>query len=224
MSSVRSLCIAATLFTAAIRSAQSPKLILGTVTGFKASSLEMGVQSDNGKAVFVRFGPETEVIQIPPGARDLSKSKPAKVTEISLGDRVMISFVEGMTDARRIVLVSSADIAARNEAERLDWQKRGISGVVSSKTDNEIAMESRTSQGAEITTVVIRDTTRIKRYATDYVKFSDAEPSTIAEIAIGDQVRTRGDKNEDAKRLVAEDVVFGTFLTRVGSITAIGRG
>ena len=223
MNFVRSLPAAAMILAAATLAAQTSKTVLGSVTGFKAHSLEMDLQSDDGKAVFVKFGPETQVVQIQPGERDLSKSKPAKVTDISPGDRVMVSFVAGMEDARRIILVSSADIAAGKEAERLDWQKRGISGVVSSKAGNEIAIESRTSEGARITTVVITDRTRIRRYAADSIRFGDAESSTIAEIAVGDEVRARGEMGEDAKGFLAEDVVFGTFLTKVGTITSVDR-
>lgn len=222
MTALRNTWLAA-MFIATV-SAQTPKTLLGTVTEFKARSLEMGLKPDDGGgALFVKFGPETQVIQIPAGEHNFAKSKPVKITDIALGDRVMVSFVDGMTDARRIVLISSTDILKRNEAERLDWQKRGVSGVVSSKADNEIAVESRSANGVEVTTVEISSKTTVKRYAPDSVKFSDAEPSTIAEIAIGDQVRTRGGKSEDGKRLQAQDVVFGTFLTRLGSITAIDR-
>ncbi len=55
------------------------------------------------------------------------------------------------------------------------------------------------------------------------MKFSDAIASSIAEIAAGDQVRARGLKSDDGSMVVAEEVVFGTFLTRMGPITAIHR-
>ena len=48
-------------------------------------------------------------------------------------------------------------------------------------------------------------------------------PSGIDEIAAGDQIRARGLKSEDGTRLAAEEIVFGTFLTRLGPITAINR-
>ena len=78
------------------------------------------------------------MVQIPPGERDLSKATPAAVTGILAGDRIMVSFVAGMAEARRIVLISSRDIAKRNEAEKLDWQKRGISGIAASQKGSEI--------------------------------------------------------------------------------------
>ena len=207
----------------ALRAAEAatPKAISGTVTDFKVNSLEIGVKADNGESVFFTIGPETEVVQIPPGERDLNKAKPAKVTDIGRGDRILVSFVTGLADARRIVWISATDIAARNAAERLDWQQRGISGIVASRDGNEITLEMRTPRGVETTMVTVTGKTVIRRYAPDSVSFTDALPSHIAEIAKGDQVRSRGARSEDGKKVAAEDVVFGTFLTKMGPITAV---
>jgi hypothetical protein len=135
----------------------------------------------------------------------------------------MVSFVSGLTEARRIIVVSSSDIARRNEAVRQDWQARGVSGVVASVAGNEIALEQRTPQGAHTLTIVVNPHTAIRRYAPDSVRFADARPSAIAEIAAGDQLQARGDRASDGARVSAEEIVFGTFLTKIGSITAIRR-
>jgi hypothetical protein len=209
--------------TTVLRAAEAatPKAISGTVTEFKVSSLEFGVKTDSGEDVFFTVGPDTEVVQIPPGERDLTQAKPAKVTDIGRGDRILVSFVTGLADARRIVWISATDIAQRNAAERLDWQKRGISGTVASKDGNEITLEIRTPQGVETTTLTVTGKTAIRRYAPDSVSFTDAQPSSIAEISKGDQVRSRGARSEDGRKVAAEDVVFGTFLTKMGPITAV---
>ena len=200
-----------------------PKAISGTVTEFRPDALELGVQPDSGKVVFVKFGVRTEVVQIPPGERDLSKARPASVTGILRGDRVLISFVGGMEEARRIVLIARDDIARRNEAERQDWKDRGISGVVSANNGDEIVLEIRSPDNVKITTVSVTAKTVVRRYAPDSVKFAEAEPAKVADIAKGDQLRTRGKKNEDGSRVTAEDVVFGTFLTSFGSVSAVNR-
>ena len=147
-SNMKTRLTAALFCCAAVLGAQTAKTVLGTVTEFKANSFEMGVKSDAGEALFFPFGTDTEVVQIPPGERDLGKATPAAVTGILVGDRVMVSFVAGMAEARRIVLISSRDIAKRNEAEKLDWQKRGISGIAASQKGSEITVEIRTPQGA----------------------------------------------------------------------------
>jgi hypothetical protein len=200
-----------------------PKTVLGTVTDFRVESLEMGVKPDAGRAVWVKFGADTEVVMVAPGELDLGHARPAKITDIAREDRVMVSFVGGMPEARRIVLISANAIARRDAAERLDWNKRGISGVVSARDGDQITLETRTPQGAQHTTVVVTSKTAIRRYAPDSVKFTEAEPASLTQMAIGDQVLTRGDKSEDGGGLVAVDVVFGTFLTTLGSITEVDR-
>jgi hypothetical protein len=107
---------------AALLSGQTKPLksVAGTVTGFKvdAHTRAILVKSDQGDVSTIPFAPETEVVRVAPGERDLKKAEPARITEIVTSDRVLVSFVEGMTNARRIVLVTATDIAKRNEASR----------------------------------------------------------------------------------------------------------
>ena len=214
--------LAAVCFVAVL-GAQPAKPILGAVTEFRANSFEMGVKSDNGETVFVPFGTDTEVVQIPPGERDLAKATAALVTGILPGDRVMVSFVAGMPEARRIVVISSRDIARRNEAEKLDWQKRGIAGLAAARDGGPLKVEIRSPQGTRTAMVTVTEKTKIRRYAPDSVKFTDAIAGRMEEIAAGDQVRARGVKSEDGSAITAEEIVFGTFVTRLGPITAIHR-
>ena len=131
--------------------------------------------------------------------------------------------------------ITAADIDTRNRAERLDWQTRGISGIVTGIHGDEIALEIRTPQGAHTATVTVTGQTKIRRYAPDSVKFADAVASSTAEVAVGDQLQARGQKSEarsaagtearnaDTPKVTADDVVFGTFLTRLGPITSVNR-
>jgi len=208
---MRALVLALSLLTTL--AAQPQKSILGTVTEFKMSDLEIGLQPDSGESTYFKVSPDTEVLQVEPGERDLSKAKRVRITDLSLTDRVLVTFVAGMPEARRIVLISSTDIAKRNEAERLDWQKRGISGTVTAIHGGEIVLSG--------ITVITTPKTTIRRYAPDSVKFADAQLSTMADIAVGDQVRARGNKSADGATLTADDIVYGTFRSAVGTITAI---
>jgi hypothetical protein len=209
--------------TAELLAQTAAKPISGTVTEFKPAALEIGIKADGGETVFVKVGPETDVVQVPPGGRDLSQAKPARLTSLSRGDRVLVSFVTGLAEARRIVWITATDIATRNQAERLDWQTRGISGIVTGIQGDQIALEIRTPQGAHTATVTVTRKTKIRRYAPDSVKFADAVAGSTGEVAVGDQLQARGQKSDDGAKVTADDVVFGTFLTRLGSITAVNR-
>ena len=61
----------------------------------------------------------------------------------------------------------------------------------------------------------------IRRYAPDSVKFVDAKPSSIEEIKTGDQVRARGDKSEDGAKLMADEIVSGSFRTIAATVLSI---
>jgi hypothetical protein len=211
-------CLVATAVLAAQTVAPS-KSILGNVTGFKAHSSEIALKPDNGDAILVKFSPDTEVMRIAPGQHDLTKAAPAKITDIRSGDRLMVSYAEGMPEARRIVLISAVDITARNEADQRAWDERGIWGVVTAKNSNEITL--RLFQGAQTGVVTVTSKTKFRRYAPDSIKFEDARQSNAADLATGDQVRARGERSSDGLKVTAEDLVFGTFVTVAGDITAV---
>jgi len=197
--------------------AQAPKAILGSITAFKAEDALVVVKPDNTDAVNVKLTPETVFQRVAPGERDLKKAATMNMTDMALGDRVLVSFKTGTTEATRILVMSATDITKRNEADRLDWNKRGLSGVVASKSGNTITLK----KGQVIT---VDEKTSYRRYNYDSVKFADAKISKLDEITVGDQVRARGVKSEDGSKLTAEDVVFGTFVTKAGTITAISPG
>ncbi len=213
------------LLSVAVLGAQSApsQPVLGTVTGFQIPTLEIGVQPDHGAPVFLKFGPETQVLRVPPGDRTLDHAQPASLTDIAPGDRVLVSFVSGLDDARRIVVVSSTEIARRNQAVRQDWQAHGVSGLVASTGTGQITLDQPTPQGPHTITIAVTPKTLIRRYAPDSVNFADARPSSLSDIAVGDQLQARGVKNETGTSLAAAEIVFGTFLTKIGAITAIRR-
>jgi hypothetical protein len=60
-------------------------------------------------------------------------------------------------------------------------------------------------------TVALSANAVLLRYAPDSVKFSDAKPSTLEQVKVGDQMRALGTKSEDGGRFTAEKLVSGTF-------------
>lgn len=198
-----------------------PKAILGSITEFKAEDAVVVVKPDNTDAVNVKMTPETIFQRVAPGERDLKKAATMKITDMALGDRVLVSFKPGTTEALRILVMAATDISKRNEADSLDWTKRGIAGVVSAKAGNTLTLKKRGLTGEILMTVTVDDKTAYRRYNSDSVKFQDARISKLDEISVGDQLRARGVKSDDGMKVTAEEVVFGTFVTKAGTITAI---
>jgi hypothetical protein len=198
-----------------------PKAILGSISAFKAEDAIVVVKPDNTDAISVKLTPETIFKRVAPGQNDLKNAADMKMTDMALGDRVLVSFKPGTTDALRILVMSATDITKRNEADRLDWTKRGISGVVTSKSPTTVLVKMRGLGGETIATVTVDGKTSYRRYNVDSVKFADAKVSKLEEVSIGDQLRARGVKSEDGLKVTAEEVVFGTFVTKAGTITAV---
>lgn len=197
------------------------KSFVGTVTAFRAESAEVDIKPDSGQAVAGKLTTDTLAQRIAPGEKDLKKAEAIQVTEVAKGDRVLVTLEADSTRIRRIVVMSANDIAHKNEADRQDWQKRGVAGVVAAKNGNQLTLKNKTVSGEAQTTVTFTDATSIKRYAPDSVKFADAQPSKLADISLGDQVRARGEKSADGSSVKAEDVVFGTFVIEAGAIGSV---
>ena len=200
---------------------QPQKSFVGTVAGFRPEKAEIEIETDSGDLVVGRITGDTISQQIAPGERDLKKATPIKAVDLSRGDRVLVTLETGATDIRRIVVMSVTDIARRDEADRADWQKRGVAGIVSAKSGKQLIVKNTTMGGSAETAITVSDQTTFKRYAPDSVKFSDAKSSGLAEISIGDQLRARGQKVEDGHSMSAQEVVFGSFVVKAGTITAV---
>jgi hypothetical protein len=194
---------------------------VGTIQGFDAENGAVLVQPDGATASKVKLVAETQVQRVAPGQKDLKQAETIPATSLAIGDRVYVTLVPGTDGARRILVMAATDIAKRNEADRQDWTARGVSGVVSAKSGAGVTLQARSMSGVHVSTVKVDAKTRFRRYAPDSVRFADAKPSSLAEVSVGDQVRARGQKSADGSTVVAEEVVFGTFQTRAGAVTAV---
>jgi hypothetical protein len=197
------------------------KSVLGTVTSFNRDAKALEVKPDNAPPVPVKLLPNTVVQRIAPGETNLRNATAINLSEIALGDRVLVTLASNGADVLRIVLMAATDIAKRDDADRQDWNKRGFGGVVSGKNGTQILLKLKTPRGDVQQTIDVSEKTKFRRYSPDSVKFADARPSKIDEISVGDQIRARGEKSPDGLRVDAEEVVFGTFLTKAGSVVSI---
>jgi hypothetical protein len=204
-------------------SAASPQAvrIVGTVTSVEGNTVT--IQSDAGPATTVNATDSTRVLRAEPGAKSLAEATPAQLSDITVGDRVLVSATSGEAGgpgtAIRIIAMKHGDIAEKQKAEQADWQRRGTGGLVKSvdpaASTITIAVGSRT--------VVIHTTpkTVYKRYDPSSIKFSDAKPSSLDQIHPGDQLRARGEHSADGSELTAEEVVAGTFRNIAGTVTSV---
>jgi len=166
-------------------------------------------------------------LRVLPGAKDLKNATTLQPQDLQPGDSVRVrgwAAAEAHTiDALEVIVLKPADLAAKQQHEREDWQKRGVDGIV---THVDAAADIITikpgAMGAHrsIAIHVAKDTI-VRRYAPDSVKFEDAKPAPIDQIKTGDQLNARGTRSPDGSEVQAEEVVSGTFRYIEGTIKAI---
>jgi hypothetical protein len=210
---------------AVAQDAAAPKPIYATVTKIDAGANELEVKPDNGGEIGVTLAPKHSLRKIALGETDLRKAATIELTDIAVGDRVMVRGLESADQktvtATLILVMSSSDVAKKQQEERQDWDKRGVNGIVTAVSPESVTLNVRTLAGAKSITVIPEAKAVIRRYTTDSVKFSDAKDSTLAEIKVGDQVRARGDKEDDGTKLKAEEIVSGRFKTIAATVVSI---
>lgn len=203
--------------TAVAQAAPAAGRVLGTVKSISGTTIT--VTADAGGA--------TTTVTVADGARvqqsaDMKTVSAATLDQLAVGDRVLATGTPGdagALTATRLIMIKSGAIAQRNAASQADWAKRGSGGIV--KSVNVGANTIAISSGKKDVTVTTTGSTIYRRYAPGSVKFEDAQPSTLAAIQSGDQLRVRGDKSPDGSDITADEIVSGTFKNLSGTIVSI---
>ena len=203
--------------------AAAPKQVNGTVTKVDAGANELVMKADGGGDVHVTLAPKHALRKVGLGETDLRKAAVIEFKEINVGDRVAARGVESgdTIAATLIVLMSSSDVAKKQEEDRADWDKRGVNGIVTAVSAEAVTLNVRTLAGAKTITVIPTAKAIVRRYTTDSVKFADAKEATLEEIKVGDQVRARGDKNADGTKMEADEIVSGRFRTIAATVVSV---
>ncbi len=183
--------------------------------------------TDDGKSVSVSLADGVRVVRIPPGATDLKTATPITPQDLQVGDRVLVrgkasDDAKSLT-ASAVIVMKGSDVAARQQQEKDDWQKRGIGGLVSEvdPATGTVTISVTTFAGSKKVLIQTSKKTVVRRYAPNSVKFDDAKASKLADIHPGDQLRARGNKNADGTEFAAEEIVSGSFRNIAGTITAV---
>ncbi|HYW37124.1 MAG TPA: DUF5666 domain-containing protein [Terriglobales bacterium] len=209
-------------------SAQIAKAV-GTIKSIQADSITVAAES--GGEVTAKLMSSTKILRVPPGEKDLKNAIALQAQDLQPGDRVLVRGQASTNgDGHRIIITALAvivmkqsDVAAKQQHDRDDWQKRGVGGLVT-KVDAATGAITISSGGMganrSIAVHIAKDTI-LRRYAPDSVKFDDAKPAPVDQIKAGDQLRARGTRNPDGSEVSAEEVVSGTFRNIAGTIKSI---
>lgn len=205
----------------------TPNRAQGEVKVIDAAGKQLILKTDGGSMVTVALNDATSYMRVAPNATTLDGASKISLAEVAEGDRVMamgrVSDDRKTATARVIVVMSKADIAQKHEAEKAEWKKRGILGVITAlkPETKEITITTRTMAGQQPLTIPVSEKVEMRRYAPDSIKFADALPGSFEELKVGDQVRALGQRNTDGTSFAAEKVVTGSFKNVAGVVTAI---
>jgi co-chaperonin GroES (HSP10) len=205
----------------------TPNRARGEVKAVDSAAKQMIVKTDGGSLVTVVLADSTNYLRIAPGETTLDKATKITLADVGEGDRVMamgkVSEDRKTVPARVLVVMSKVDIAKKQEAERAEWKRRGVLGIITAlkPETKEITITTRSMAGQQPVTIPVSDKVEMRRYAPDSIKFSDAKPASFEELIVGDQLRALGDRSTDGASFNAETVVTGSFKTVAGVVTAI---
>ena len=202
---------------------------VGTIKSIQADSITVAAESSGEGNIIAKLTGSTKILRVPPGEKDLKNATALQAQDLQMGDRVLVRG-QASTDgdkhtivALSVIVMKQADVAAKQQHDRDDWQKRGVGGIVTNvdpATGTITISSSATGANRSIAVHITKDTI-LRRYASGSVKFDDAKPAPANDIKAGDQLRARGSRNPDGSEVSAEEIVSGAFRNIAGTIKAI---
>jgi hypothetical protein len=185
------------------------------------------ITTDSAATASVNVTPATKIVRVEPGQTDLKNAVPLELKDLQVGDRVFIRWKASDTaqpvSAIGIIVMKRADVDAKQQHEREDWQKRSVGGLVTTvdPATKTMTLSVTTTGGKKSITINTTPKTVFRRYAPDSVKFDEAKVSSLDRIMPGDQLRALGARNADGTAVDAEVVVTGSFRNIAGTIISV---
>src|SRR6266498_1612815 len=201
--------------------------VIGEVKAIDAAAKQMIVKTDAGSVVTVALADKTIYRRLAPGEKTLTNATKITLADVAEGDRVWsrgkVSEDRKSVPATAVIVMTKADIAKKQDAERAEWRRRGILGVITGlkPESKEITISSRSMAGTQAVVIPVTEKVELRRYAPDSIKFSDAKPSTFAELKVGDQLRALGERSAEGTHFTPEKVVTGSFRMVAGAVTTV---
>ena len=203
------------------------KYAIGEVKGIDAAAKQLTIKTDAGSMVTVSLTDKTTYKKLAPGQTTLDNSTDVTLADLAEGDRIMargtVAADQKTVPAVMVIVMTKGDLAKKAEAERAEWRRRGILGVITAlkPETKEITITHRAMAGNQLIVIPVTDKTEMRRYAPDSIKFGDAKPSSFSDLKVGDQLRALGDRTEDPLRFNPQKVVTGSFRTVGGVVKEI---
>lgn len=198
----------------------SASRLVGSVVSVKGQSLT--VQPDSGPPTTITVADTARILETAPGAKTIAGATPIHLTDLAVGDRVLIAMQPASDGsgpkATIVIAMTKAEIAQEHQAEEADWQRRGVGGIV--KTVDPAAGTVTITHLARTITIHTTPKTVIRRYSPGSIQYSASKVSSLDQIKPGDQLRAKGNRSADGAEMQAEEIVAGSFRNIAGAVIA----
>jgi hypothetical protein len=209
---------------AAGRVQERPDSVVGVIVGIDSNARRATIKTDAGALVAIKADDNTACLRIPAGEKTLAKAVAIQFVDIAVGDRVLGHGIKIGDEfrAQRLVVMPKAEVEKKRAHDLEEWRQRGIGGIVRelNTQTGEITLELR-SAGAGGRVSIATGKADFRRYAPGSLRFEDANPSTFADLKVGDQLRALGAKSADGRSFAAEEIVSGAFKTIGVTVTEV---
>src|SRR6266478_9533258 len=145
--------------------------VIGEVKAIDSTANQMVVRADSGVLFNVTLSDKTQYLRVAPGETSLAKATKITLADVGAGDRVLArgrgAAEQKTVPALQVVVMSKADLAKKQEQERAEWRRRGVSGIVASlnASTQEITVSSRTMAGAPQSVIIpVTEKVMMRRY------------------------------------------------------------
>src|SRR3981081_1672171 len=167
---------------------------VGTTKSIQADAITVAAESGGEGDIIAKLTGSTKILRVPAGEKDLKNATALQAQDLQTGDRVLVrgqasTNKDGhaiVINALSVIVMKQADVAAKQQHDRDDWQKRGVGGPVTNvdAATSTITISSSGIGANRNITVRINTTkaTILRRYASGSVKFDDAKPAPLDHI------------------------------------------
>src|SRR5207249_803752 len=118
---------------------------------------------DAGSLVTVALSDKTVYMRLAPGEKTLTNATKIAFSEVGEGDRVWargkMADDQKSVPATALIVMNKVDIAKKQEAERAEWKKRGVLGMITAlkPETKEVTISTRTMAGQQPLIIPISD-------------------------------------------------------------------
>ena len=107
---------------------------MGEVKVIDNAAKQLIVKTDGGSLVTVTLSDKTVYMRLAPGEKTLTNATKIAFGDVGEGDRVWargkVADDHKSVPATALIVMNKVDIAKKQEAERAEWKKRGVLGII----------------------------------------------------------------------------------------------